>query len=136
MLSNNNEKVILLYKVCKSEEIKDNSLMVFNIHDKAILIGRRNGMLFACDNSCPHRGASLSKGHFNNNHIVCYMHGYEYNVFTGKLENMKSWKIEESWMEQTLEWRKSGDLKLFEVEEHDNGIFIDPSQLDESARAS
>jgi hypothetical protein len=39
-------------------------------------------------------------------------------------------------MEQTPEWRKSGDLKLYKVDEHDNGIFIDSSQLDESARAS
>jgi nitrite reductase/ring-hydroxylating ferredoxin subunit len=125
-----------MIKICDSDDLKDNSLQAFTIKNKDILIGRRKGTLFACSNSCPHRGASLSKGHFMGDRLVCYMHGYEYNVFTGKLENMKSWKIEESWMEQTPEWRKSGDLKLFEVEEHDNGIFIDPSQLDESARAS
>jgi nitrite reductase/ring-hydroxylating ferredoxin subunit len=125
MLSNNNEKVILLYKVCKSEEVKDNSLMVFNIHDKAILIGRRNGMLFACDNSCPHRGASLSKGHFNNNHIVCYMHGYEFDLFTGKLVNMKSWKKEDHWVEQVPEWRKSGDLTLYRIFESNGDVTIE-----------
>jgi nitrite reductase/ring-hydroxylating ferredoxin subunit len=125
MLSNNNEKVILLYKVCKSEEIKDNSLMVFNIHDKAILIGTRNGMLFACDNSCPHRGASLSKGHFNNNHIVCYMHGYEFDLFTGKLVNMKSWKKEDHWVEQVPEWRKSGDLTLYRIFESNGDVTIE-----------
>ena len=67
-------------------------MAVFTVEQTDVLIGRRNGKLFAFNNSCPHRGASLSKGEFNNDNIVCYMHGYEFNVFTGKLENMKSWK--------------------------------------------
>lgn len=123
----------MVIKICNSDDVKDNSLQVFTINNKDILIGRRKGRIFACSNSCPHRGASLSKGHFNGHNIVCYMHGYEFNVFTGKLENMKSWKIEDNWMEQSLEWRKSGDLKLYEIDEHDNSIFIDPAQLNESA---
>ena len=68
-----------------------------------ILVGRLNGRLFACNNSCPHRGASLVKGELKgNNNLACWMHGYEYNVFTGNLENMKSWKKEDTWMEQSL----------------------------------
>lgn len=82
----------MLHRVCSSDEINNNSMAVFTINHTDILIGRRNGKLFACNNSCLHRGASLSKGHFNNDNIVCYMHGYEYNIFTGKLEHMRSWK--------------------------------------------
>ena len=26
--------------------------------------------------------------------IICYMHGYEYNIFDGRLVKMKSWKKE------------------------------------------
>ena len=78
--------------VCKSDELKDNSMRMFKVGNTEVLVGRLNGRLFACNNSCPHRGASLSKGEFNGDNIVCYMHKYEYNVFTGRLENMKSWK--------------------------------------------
>jgi nitrite reductase/ring-hydroxylating ferredoxin subunit len=98
---------------------------VVSIHSKDILIGKKNGKFFAFDNSCPHRGASLSKGEINGDRIVCYMHGYEYNIFTGKLENMKSWKKEESWMEQDPEWRKSGNLVLYKVIEKDHDIYIE-----------
>jgi len=115
----------MLNNVCKSEEVKDNSLIVFNIHNKEILVSRRNGKLFACDNSCPHRGASLSKGHFNNNNIVCYMHGYEFDIFTGKLVNMRSWKKEDHWVEQVPEWRKSGDLILYKIFENNGDVFIE-----------
>jgi nitrite reductase/ring-hydroxylating ferredoxin subunit len=120
-------------RICNSEDIKDNSLRVFTINNRDILVGRRNGRIFACSNSCPHRGASLSKGHFSGNNLVCYMHGYEYNIFTGSLENMKSWKKEDGWIEQSPNWRKSGNLRLYKIDEHDNGIFVDSVQLREPA---
>ena len=115
----------MLYRICSSKDLKDNSMIVFNINSNDVLVGRRNGKLFSCNNSCPHRGASLSKGDFNGNNIVCYMHGYEYNVFTGKLVHMKSWKKDESWMEQSLEWRKSNDLTLYPVIEKDDIIYLE-----------
>jgi nitrite reductase/ring-hydroxylating ferredoxin subunit len=89
-----------------------------------VLIGRLQGKLFACNNSCPHRGASLVKGELRGDKVVCHMHGYEYNVFTGRLENMKSWKKEETWMEQSPEWRKSGDLLLYRVYEKDRIVYV------------
>jgi hypothetical protein len=52
------------------------------------------------------------------------MHGYEYNVFTGKLENMKSWKKENTWMEQSSEWRRSGDLIVYPIVERDGTILV------------
>jgi len=110
--------------LCKSEEIIDNSWKVFGIGGTDIMVGRRSGRLFACNNSCPHRGASLSKGDFNDDNIVCYMHGYEYNVFTAKLVDMKSWKKEDTWMEQNPEWRKSEDLILYSVFEKDGNIYL------------
>jgi nitrite reductase/ring-hydroxylating ferredoxin subunit len=76
----------MLHRVCSSDEINNNSMAVFTINHTDILIGRRNGKLFACNNSCPHRGASLSKGHFNNDNIVCYMHGYEYSSSSNGLD--------------------------------------------------
>ena len=110
--------------ICNSDELQDNSMRVFTVDSTDVLVGRRNGRLFACNNSCPHRGASLSKGEFKDDNIVCYMHGYEYNLFTGRLENMKSWKAEETWVEQSPEWRKSGDLVLYKIKEHDGTVYV------------
>ena len=53
------------------------------------------------------------------------MHGYEYNVFSGRLEHKKSWKKEETWVEQSEEWRKSGDLVLYKVYEEDLYVYVD-----------
>jgi hypothetical protein len=56
------------------------------------------------------------------------MHGYEFNIFSGKLVNMKSWKKESQWMEQTPAWRQSGDLTLYPVVERENEVYVDISQ--------
>ena len=52
------------------------------------------------------------------------MHGYEYDVFTGKLENMKSWKKDDTWREQTSAWRYSDDLKIYSVYEENGEILV------------
>ena len=115
----------MLYRVCSQNELGDNCMRVYKIKGNDILIGRKFGMLFAFDNACPHRGASLSKGEFDGPNIVCYMHGYEYDIFTGKLVSMKSWKRESTWIEQSPEWRKAGNLELYSVIEKDGNVFVD-----------
>ena len=110
--------------VCKSEELAEGAILKVTVGSEDVLVGRKGGMLFACNNSCPHKGASLSKGHMNGDNIVCYMHGYEYNVFTGKLEKMMSWKKEDTWIEQDLEWRKSGPLILYTISEEDGVVYV------------
>ncbi|MEO9295432.1 MAG: Rieske (2Fe-2S) protein [Nitrososphaera sp.] len=115
----------MLQVVCKSGELPQDGWKVFTLGTVDVLVGRRRGVLFACNNSCPHRGASLSKGEFRGDNIVCYMHGYEYNVFSGRLEKMASWKKESTWVEQSPEWRKSGDLVLYPVTEKDGIVYVD-----------
>lgn len=124
----------MLFKICKSCDIPENSMRAFPVEKTDVLVVRHNGVLFACNNSCPHRGASLSKGEIKGDNIICYMHGYEFNIFTGKLVNMKSWKRDSRWMEQTAAWRESGDLTVYSVEEKDNEVYVEiPSDNPKSA---
>jgi nitrite reductase/ring-hydroxylating ferredoxin subunit len=53
------------------------------------------------------------------------MHGYEYDIFTGKLENMKSWKKDEAWIEQNEHWRQSDDLKIYKIQLDHEKILIE-----------
>ena len=95
------------------------------IEKEEIIIGKKNDRLFAFNNICPHKGASLSKGNLNDDNIVCYMHGYEYNIFTGKLENMKSWKKDSTWVEQNAQWRYSDNLKTYKIHLDKERILIE-----------
>lgn len=111
-------------QVCESSEIKGNSLQKFNIRGKDTLVGRRNGELFACDNSCPHKKAPLHRGYFNEDNIVCYLHQYEFDIKSGKLVNMASRKKSNTWKEQNPAWRRTGDLVLYDVEEKDDHVYV------------
>ena len=114
-----------MFRVCSVSEINENSMNKFTIENKEILVGKKNGKLFACDNSCPHRGASLHKGVYKGNNVVCYMHDYEFDVLTGKLTNMKSWKKSDTWVEQNPAWRASGDLIMYDIEIKDNDVYLE-----------
>ena len=116
----------MLYRICDSDSIRNNKRKVFQLkHDSKsidVLVGEIDGKLFACDNYCPHRGASLSKSDLSpsNNRIICYLHDFEYDLSTGKLE-----KIPTKWSHQNSEWKKSGDLIIYKLVEKDNQIYID-----------
>jgi nitrite reductase/ring-hydroxylating ferredoxin subunit len=116
---------VILDTGLKLNELKENSIEKITIEKEEILIGKRNNQVFAFNNRCPHKGASLSKGSFYGDNVVCYMHGYEYNIFTGKLENMKSWKKDETWIEQNEQWRHSDDLKIYKTHLNNEKILIE-----------
>lgn len=111
-----------MVKICRSADIPEGSLKKFTVGRIDIAVGRRNSTLFACSNWCPHRGASMHKGYYKDNNIVCYMHDYEFDVCTGRLTNMKSWKKSKTWVEQDPAWRASGDLVMYDV--LDDGSWI------------
>jgi nitrite reductase/ring-hydroxylating ferredoxin subunit len=114
----------LLFKVCNSKDIDNDTMKHFTTDTNIeLLIGKINSKMFACNNSCPHRAALLSKGQLkpSDNRIACYMHGFEYNVFTGNLES-----IPNKWTIQSEGWKESGELILYDViEDEDGTVSID-----------
>lgn len=107
------------YKVCNSEELPNNSMKVITIQGSNILVCRSNNRLFALDNSCPHRGASLSKGEINGTRIICYMHDFEYDLNNGKLLHIPS-----KWNDQNPNWTRSDNVLLFPVSEKNGKIYV------------
>ena len=105
--------------VCKSDELPNNSIRVISVRDSKILVCRSNNQLFAFDNSCPHRGASLSKSEIKGTKIVCYMHDFEYDLNNGKLIHIPS-----KWNEQNPNWTKSDNLLLFQISEKNGQIYL------------
>ena len=116
----------MLFKLCEINTVKNNTMEVFRIRPDSkvidILLVNIDGKLFACDNYCPHRGASLSKSAISssNQRIICYLHDFEYNLTTGKLENIPS-----KWMNQNSEWKKSNELVIYKIIEKENDIYVD-----------
>lgn len=50
----------------------------------SVLVVHTESGIYAFNNHCPHAGAPLSEGFFNNNVITCARHGWQFEACTGK----------------------------------------------------
>jgi nitrite reductase/ring-hydroxylating ferredoxin subunit len=115
-------RMIRLYK---TSELKDETMHLVRIDGKEYVVGMHNGKVFACDAHCPHRYAYLHRGYFNGNNIVCPLHGFEFDIDTGKLVKIRPWHNGNNWPEQDPEWYKCDDLRVYKIEVNSDGyIYI------------
>jgi len=73
---------------CRRFSLPDgNELAIFNV----------NGEYYATDNFCPHRGAALSEGTFDDHIVECGLHGWRFDVRTGQCltvpEKLKTFRV-------------------------------------------
>ncbi len=71
-------------KVAKVNEIKEGQPKSITINGKEIAIFKINSQLFAIDNQCLHMGGPLSEGLLENDNITCPLHGWQFDVKSGK----------------------------------------------------
>lgn len=50
-----------------------------------VAIFRLEGRFYAIENTCPHRGASLGEGKLAGEEVICPLHGWQFNIKTGRL---------------------------------------------------
>jgi phenylpropionate dioxygenase-like ring-hydroxylating dioxygenase large terminal subunit len=67
------------YVIGKKSSFRNNHLYKIQVWGEDYVVWRKNKTYYAMDDSCSHRGASLSQGKIKNNNIVCPYHGYEFN---------------------------------------------------------
>ena len=58
--------------------------MRVDIGEFAFAVGRVEDRFFAVDNACPHAGWSLGNGSLEGDRLVCSLHGWNFDVFTGE----------------------------------------------------
>jgi phenylpropionate dioxygenase-like ring-hydroxylating dioxygenase large terminal subunit len=81
-VSPGNEKFPMhYYVVAESRQIRKDKLYKATIWDKNYVFWKdANNKFHAMDDDCNHRGASLSNGILDCNHVVCPYHGFEYDT--------------------------------------------------------
>jgi nitrite reductase/ring-hydroxylating ferredoxin subunit len=71
-------------KVASKSEVNEGQGKLVNVNGKEITIFNVNGQFFAIDNTCLHRGGSLSEGFLDQSTITCPLHGWQFDVKTGQ----------------------------------------------------
>ncbi|GIU72313.1 MAG: hypothetical protein KatS3mg003_1792 [Candidatus Nitrosocaldaceae archaeon] len=108
-----------LHKVCKVDDIKEESMILVCVDKREVIIAKHKGKIISFDPFCPHRYAYLHRGWFNDNNIVCPLHKFEFDLDTGKLV-----KIPDEYKEQREAWKASGDLKFYYCVIKDGCVYI------------
>ncbi|HCI16919.1 MAG: Rieske (2Fe-2S) protein [Candidatus Marinimicrobia bacterium] len=96
-----------MIKVAKFSEIPEGGSKLVMVNDIPIALFNIKGIVFAWDNRCPHRGASLADGNISEKIIQCKFHLWDFNVETACAAANPNIKI-----------------KSFPVEIQDGSIFI------------
>jgi len=75
--------------VAVSAELSPGKIISYRLFDIDLVLARFPSGLMAAEDSCPHKGARLSRGHLCENELQCCYHGWRFNV-TGECTNIPS----------------------------------------------
>lgn len=87
-------------------ELKEGETKKLSLGNQQVVLSKVNGQYGAIEGRCPHQGGPLIDGRVDNGVIRCPWHGHAFNPVTGKALG------------------KDSDVKAFQVEKRDNGIYI------------
>lgn len=71
------------------EDVKTKELVRVTYEPFDVLVIWSEGQVFAIEDACNHAGASLSEGWIEDKCIVCPVHGYAFELTSGKLVRPK-----------------------------------------------
>lgn len=72
------------HAVAQTSELVEGNARVVKISERVLAVGRVGTRFYAVDNTCPHAGGSLGEGDIEEDSIICPLHAWAFDVFTGK----------------------------------------------------
>lgn len=73
-------------KVAVINELPLGAGIKVRIENDEIALFNLNGEIYAINNLCPHRGASLNDGFLENGKVFCPWHCFDFSLLTGECE--------------------------------------------------
>jgi pyruvate oxidase len=70
-------------RVLAPDDLRDGECTSVEASGHALCLARVDGRYGAIDDACPHRGAPLGAGYVEDGRIVCPLHAWDFDVFTG-----------------------------------------------------
>lgn len=71
--------------VATAGQVKEGEGVVVPLDDGEIALFRVRGAVYACTNTCPHRGGPIGEGALTGTVVACPWHGWEFDVTTGRM---------------------------------------------------
>jgi phenylpropionate dioxygenase-like ring-hydroxylating dioxygenase large terminal subunit len=140
-LSENDKYNLNWYVIGEVNKVKKNTINKISIWGKNYAFWNNGTDYFSVDDSCSHRGASLSIGKLKNNNIVCPYHAYEFDI-SGTLkvvpglpnfqntacQNLNTYPVvaRNGWLYMNIvseKFYKTNDIKIYDEPESKNASF-------------
>ena len=71
-------------KIAVRSEVPSGAGKVVVALGRVLALFNVEGVFFAVDNSCPHRGGPLGEGYLQGRVVTCPWHGWQFDVTTGE----------------------------------------------------
>ena len=104
-----------------AKEVLPGSRAVATVFGCEFLLIRTRSRIFAVRNRCPHLGAPLSDGRITSRTIACAVHGYKYDLESGRCSDAPS--------RRSL---GSGHLAVIPLQVIDGHVFLDRDAISDS----
>ena len=70
--------------LASTAELPPGALLDKEVGSRRLVVGNRDGQLFALDAVCPHKQGNLAEGRLVLGELACPLHGFRYDVGSGK----------------------------------------------------
>ncbi len=74
-----------LIKVAETNEVPPGTAKAVDLEGRPVALFNIDGTYYAIDDTCTHRGGSLSDGAVEGTTVTCPLHGATYDVITGNV---------------------------------------------------
>lgn len=71
--------------VASASDIEPGAWQCYRVGEQDVVVFNIDGQFHAIDDTCPHRGAPLSKGFLEGSTVYCALHGWPFDVTTGEM---------------------------------------------------
>lgn len=74
--------------VAQANEIAPGQGLGVEVNGRRVAVFNVDGRYMACDDACPHVGFSLAEGDLDDRSVICFGHGWAFNLETGSCDTM------------------------------------------------
>jgi pyruvate oxidase len=75
------------HRVGTPADFEEGRVREVRVGDRVLAVGRVAGALFCVDDFCPHAGGSLAQGSLDDGFLICPLHGFAYDVASGRCDD-------------------------------------------------
>jgi nitrite reductase/ring-hydroxylating ferredoxin subunit len=80
-------------EVAGLDQVLPGSGNCFTVAGKDVALFNVDGVIYAIEDSCLHKGASLGTGQLDGKVVTCRLHGWRYDVTTGRTMNVPGYGV-------------------------------------------